>query len=251
MNTATVENKTMYTINAQNFFKIPGSPIAYWVSKNVLNAYRNENLDVVAQPRHGLATSDNARFLRLWHEVNLCKVSLNSNADVTKKWFPMNKGGEFRKWYGNNDWIINYENDGKELKDFAITIYKCSSRTIQNTQFYFKKGLTWSALTSGGFSVRFTAGGALFGSGGYCAFADDEKLFYILALMNNKVNNIFVSIVSPTLNYEVGHIKTIPVIYDESRLKDVDYIVEDNIQKTKTDWDSFETSWEFKKHPLI
>lgn len=251
MNTAIAENKIMYTVNAQNFSKIPGSPIAYWVSGRVIDAYDNANLDAVAQPRHGLATSDNARFLRLWYEVCLCKVSLCADVDKTKKWFPMNKGGEFRKWYGNNDWIINYENDGKELKDFAISIYKCSSRTIQNTQFYFKKGLTWSALTSGNFSVRFTVGGALFGSGGYCAFVDDEKLFYILALMNNKINSIFISIVSPTLNYEVGHIKTIPVIFSEGKEGDVNSIVEDNIREAKTDWDSFETSWDFKKHPLI
>lgn len=111
----------------------------------------------------------------------------------------MNKGGAYRKWYGNLEWVINYENDGLEIKDYAISIYRCSSRTIQNTQFYFKKSLTWSALSSGTFSVRWSDEGAIFGSGGYSAFCEDQIIEYILGLMNSKVNSIFVQIVSPTL----------------------------------------------------
>lgn len=240
-----------YETNTMNFTQIPGHPISYWASDNVVKSYKHKNLDNIAQPRHGLATSDNNRFLKLWHEVDIEKTSVYGLCDYSKKWYPLNKGGAYRRWYGNNEWLINYENDGKELKEFAISIYKCSSRTIQNTQFYFKKGLTWSALTSGEFSVRYSNEGFLFGSGGYSAFANDEILLYILALMNNKVNKIFISLVSPTLNYEVGHIKTIPVIIDEKQHPIVDSITEDNIIESKKDWDSFETSWDFKKHPLI
>lgn len=240
-----------YEMNPNNFSKIPGSPIAYWASNSVVAAYKNLNLENVAQPRHGLATSDNDRFLKLWYEVDSNKTSIYGNNNFSPKWFPMNKGGAYRKWYGNNEWLINYENDGKELKDFAISIYRCSSRTIQNTQFYFKKGVTWSALTSGGFSVRFSKEGAIFGSGGYSAFTTEDKLLYILALMNNKVNKVFISLVSPTLNYEVGHIKTIPVILDSKRHDKIDEITSNNIGLSKSDWDSFETSWDFKKHPLI
>lgn len=240
-----------FECNINNYLTIPGSPLAYWASSSVIAAYNNLNLDKVAQPRHGLATSDNARFLRLWFEININNSSLSATPDYSKKWYPMNKGGDYRRWYGNNEWVINYENDGKELKDFAISIYKCSSRTIQNTQFYFVKGLTWSALTSGSFSVRYTPGGALFGSGGYCAFSEDNKLKYILALMNNKVNVLFLSFVSPTLNYEVGHIKSIPVIINEDYHTTVDAFVDNNINLSKEDWNSFETSWDFKKHPLI
>lgn len=252
MNTAVIEinDKVMYTANAKNYERIPGSPIAYWASDKVVRAYENVTLDDVAQPRHGLATSDNARFLRLWFEVENIKSSLSSVPDFSKKWFPMNKGGESRKWYGNNDWLINYEHDGQELKEFAISIYKCSSRTIQNTQYYFKKGLTWSALTSGMFSVRYTDG-AVFGSGGYSAFANESLLLYILALMNSKVNELFISLVSPTLNYEVGHIKTIPVIEREDKIKEINSLTVDNISISNREWDSFETSWDFKKHPLI
>lgn len=240
-----------YEAVQDNFEKIPGSPVAYWVSKTVLNAYKNKNLNEVAQPRHGLATSDNARFLRMWYEVESEKTNLWKKQNRTKKWYPMNKGGAYRKWYGNLEWVINYENDGLEIKDYAISIYRCSSRTIQNTQFYFKKSLTWSALSSGTFSVRWSDEGAIFGSGGYSAFCEDQIIEYILGLMNSKVNSIFVQIVSPTLNYEVGHIKTIPVIFDEEKHGMVDEKVGNCIRFSKIDWDSFETSWDFQCHPLI
>ena len=157
----------------------------------------------------------------------------------------------FRKWYGNLDWVINYEDDGKELKNFAISIYRCSTRTIQNTQFYFQESLTWSALTSGDFSVRWSDIGALFGSGGYSAFVTSDMVKYILALMNNKVNAVFIKIVSPTLNYEVGHIKTIPVCISEKYHDDVNALVDRCIYLSKQDWDSFETSWDFEGHPVV
>lgn len=240
-----------YTADQSNFLKIPGSPVAYWASERSLSTYAAPNMDCIAQPRHGLATSDNNRFLKLWHEIDINKGSLTIRCDKSKKWFPMSKGGSFRRWYGNLEWVINYENDGKEIKDFAISIYKCSSRTIQNTQFYFQEGLTWSALTSGGFSVRWQEQGALFGSGGYCAFTDENIQKYILALMNSKVTGAFIQFVSPTLNFEVGHIKTIPVVIDKKNHAKVDELVLDNIRISKQDWDSFETSWDFVTHPFI
>ncbi len=239
-----------YEQSADNFSKIPGAPVAYWASQKALLTYQNPNMDSVAQPRHGLATSDNDRFLKLWHEIDINKGSLQRRCQKDKKWFPMSKGGSFRRWYGNLEWVINYENDGKEIKDFAISIYKCSSRTIQNTQFYFQEGLTWSALTSGGFSIRWQEKGALFGSGGYCAFVDDSLRLYVLALLNSKVTGAFAQFVSPTLNYEVGHIKTIPVVVTEDS-KHVTKYVWDNISLSRYDWDAFETSWDFKRHPLV
>lgn len=241
-----------YETYSSNFPRIKGTPItSYWATEKVYEAYSSTNLDEIAKPRHGLATSDNARFLKLWFEVDVNKASLHERCMLDRKWFPMNKGGSFRKWYGNLEWVINYENDGKELKDFAISIYKCSTRTIQNTQFYFKESLTWSALTSGAFSVRWSEEGALFGSGGYSAFVDPDKIYYVLALMNSKVNSVFIKIVSPTLNYEVGHIKTIPVVIDKEQHLVVDGLVESNISISRADWDSFETSWDFQRHPLI
>ena len=240
-----------FIANEQQFSDITGSPIAYWASDVARSAYLSENLDMIAQPRHGLATSDNDRFLKLWFEVDFGKTSTINRCDYSKKWFPMSKGGSFRKWYGNLEWLINYEHDGKEIKDFAISIYKCSSRTIQNTQFYFKEGLTWSALASGGFSVRWQERGALFGSGGYCTFVDPELIYYILALMNSKATGAFIQFVSPTLNYEVGHIKTLPVVINYAIKPQIDDLVKNNVSISHNDWDSSETSWDFQRHPLV
>jgi hypothetical protein len=225
--------------------------VAYWASDEARKSYKFNNLDKLAQPRHGLATSDNDRFLKLWHEVDIGKTSTITRCDLSKKWFPMSKGGNYRKWYGNLEWVINYEENGKELKEYAISIYKCSSRTIQNTQFYFQEGLTWSALTSGDFSVRWQEMGALFGSGGYCAFSDDSMRMYILGLMNSKVTGAFIKFVSPTLNYEVGHIKTIPVKIVEEKHSVIDNLVNHSVDLSRSDWDSYETSWDFQRNPLI
>ncbi len=240
-----------YSIESSKFYEIGGEPFAYWASDVARNAYKNPNMDQVAQPRHGLATSDNDRFLKLWHEVDINKASIITKCDKNKKWFPMNKGGSFRKWYGNLEWIINYEHDGEELKEYAISLYKCSTRTIQNTKYYFEEGLTWSALASGGFSVRWSDVGALFGSGGYSAFVSNDKQNYILALLNSKATGAFIQFVSPTLNYEVGHIKTIPVVIDAQRHVQVDELVKNNIDISKCDWDSFEISWDYKHHPFM
>lgn len=231
---------------------IQGNPFtAYWASEKTLKAYSSPNLGQIAEPRHGLATSNNNLFLKKWYEVSIKKCSvydLKNHNDY--KWFPMNKGGSYRKWYGNNEWLINYENDGFEIKKYAADIYKSASRTIQNTKYYFKQSLTWSALTSGNFSVRWSNEGAIFGSGGYSAFVDDEDIYYILALMNSKVNSIFIKIVSPTLNYEVGHIKTIPVVMENATKDRVNDISKKLVRLSQNDWDAFETSWDFKKHPL-
>ena len=241
-----------YETQQSNFSKIPGCPIAYWASEGTRNAYAfAKSMEAVAQPRHGLATSDNDRFLKLWHEIDIVKSSLQERCHFDKKWFPMSKGGSYRKWYGNLEWIINYEHDGREIKEYAISIYKCSSRTIQNTQYYFQEGITWSALTSGEFSVRWQEQGALFGSGGYCAFSNCNCRFFILALLNSKVTKVFIQFVSPTMNYEVGHIKTIPVFAGTMHDVEIDAFSKGNIALSKTDWDSYETSWDFKKHPLI
>ena len=211
----TDKSKNFFRVSAKDFKKIPGSPIAYWTNQNMLQAFECETMRAVAEPRHGLATSNNDLFLKQWQEVDFCKIT-TWNSPV-KKWFPMNKGGSFRRWFGNFDWIINYENDGFEIKHYASNIYGCSSRTIQNTAFYFKEGITWSALTSGRFSVRYTPAGAIFGSGGYCAFPSIENLYYIQALLNSVIAECFLSLVSPTLNFEVGHIKTVPVIFSENK----------------------------------
>ena len=239
-----------YTAQQDNFKKIPGAPVAYWVSERMIADYAFPPIGETIIPRHGLATSDNNRFLKLWFEIENNKASLIRKCDYTKKWYPMNKGGAYRKWYGNLDWVINYENDGKEIKEYAIELYKCSSRTIQNTQFYFKEAITWSALTSGSLSFRWSDVGAVFGSGAHCAFAEDgETLLYGLALLNGKVSDAYLKVISPTLNTNVDDIRATPFI--EKKKNDVAAQTRECITISKSDWDSFETSWDFKKHPMI
>ncbi|WP_313567384.1 BREX-1 system adenine-specific DNA-methyltransferase PglX [Acetoanaerobium noterae] len=250
---AFLAHQNMHTAIKENFSKIPGSPIAYWASKKIIDCfYYDEKLTQLCEPRSGLSTSDNDRFLRLWYEVNKNKTSIyRKKRYAISKWIPMNKGGSFRRWYGNNEWVINYENDGKEIKGYASKLYKSYTRTIKNIKYYFKESLTWSALTSGVLSVRYSPEGFIFGSGGYSAFIDNEYKFLILSLLNNKVSSIFLKSLSPTLNFEVGHLKSIPVKLKNDKKESIDNVTISCIEKSKTDWDSFETSWDFRKHPLI
>ncbi len=242
--------KNRYTATQDNFAKIPGSPVAYWVSDRTYRTYEYPPVGNTIVPRHGLATSDNNRFLKLWYEIDINRGSLINRCEYNKKWFPMNKGGSYRKWYGNLEWVINYEDDGLEIKEYATKLYKSASRTIQNTQFYFLEGITWSALTSGALSFRWSDVGAIFGSGAHCAFApDSETLLYGLALLNGKVSASYLRIVSPTLNTNVDDIRATPYIEKEKRL--VVDLVRHCISLSRTDWDSFETSWDFQRHPLV
>ena len=247
---AFLSGKGAFFAQQDNFSKIPGSPVAYWVSNQVYGTYSYPPIGKTIIPRHGLATSDNNRFLKLWFEVLIEKTSIQRRCEFKKKWFPMNKGGAFRKWYGNLEWVINYENDGQEIKDYAIKLYKSSSRTIQNTQFYFKESITWSAVTSGALSFRWSEVGAIFGSGAHCAFApDSDTLLYGLALLNGKVSAAYLNVISPTLNTNVDDIRATP--YIEKDKETVVATVRKCISLSKTDWDSFETSWDFKRHPLL
>lgn len=248
--TAFLSGKGIYYAKQENYEIVPGAPVAYWVSKNIYQTYNYPPVGNTIVPRHGLATSDNNRFLKLWFEIDINKGSLIERCDYTKKWFPMNKGGSYRKWYGNLEWVINYENDGLEIKDFATQLYKSASRTIQNTQFYFLEGITWSALTSGALSFRWSDVGAIFGSGAHCAFAPDSNtLLYGLALLNGKVSSAYLSIVSPTLNTNVDDIRATP--YIEKKKDSVVELVKDCVSISRADWDSFETSWDFKEHPFV
>lgn len=245
-------NKIYYPNIAQDSFEeIPGYSIGYWVSLHTINSYsKYPPLGNFIIPRHGLATSDNNRFLKLWHEVDKNKINPLGTYFTCKKWYPMNKGGKFRKWYGNWDWVINYENDGQEIKEYAIQLYKCASRTIQNTQFYFKESITWSALSSGTIAFRYTPIGAVFGSGAHCAFAENtEVLKYGLALMNSKILDSYLKIVSPSLNTNVEDVRITPYIQQEKN--NIVTITDDSISISQQDWDSHETSWDFETNPLL
>lgn len=237
-----------FLINQEKFLKIPGIPIAYSMSENILAAFNNGKIiESFCSPKQGLATADNNRFLRYWHEVKSKKICFNAESrEESKKsgckWFPYNKGGGFRKWYGNNEYVINWENDGLELRNYKGSV-------LRSPHFYFKECLSWSKITSGKFSMRYIPSGYLFDVAGCSLFTDKDKLDYMLAYLNSKPNSKILSIISPTLNYEVGHIASLPIIFTENNL--ISSMVQQNISISKSDWDSFETSWDFKLHPLL
>lgn len=243
-----------YTATSDNFAKIPGSPVAYWVSDNFFKAFQDgKPLVSLADPKQGLATADNNRFLRLWYEVVSGRIgftcaSIEDSVSSGKKWFPYNKGGEFRKWYGNNDYTVNWENDGNEIRNFGDGTGYIRSRA-QNTQYYFKPAVTWSKISSGSIAFRFKPEGHIFDVAGTSIFANPDLELYLLGFNNSVVALTIASVLSPTLNYEVGHIASFPII--EQRADEVKSIVSQNINLSRTDWDSFETSWDFKQHPLL
>ena len=204
-----------------------------------------------------MATSDNNRFLRYWFEVEIHKICYDANdeevAEKSKcKWFPYNKGGSYRKWYGNNEYLINWENNGLEVKALATKLYKCVTRTIKNIQFYFKQGITWSTLSSGNFSARYCGEGFLFDTkGSTCFFDDEDKINYCIAFLNGKVANELLKVLAPTMDFNAGAIARLPVKYDTEKKTRIDELVQSCIDVSKVDWDSFETSWDFKTHPLV
>ncbi|UWG97286.1 BREX-1 system adenine-specific DNA-methyltransferase PglX [Dehalobacter sp. DCM] len=238
----------LFETNEDNFSKISGSPIAYWISNTILNSFNNQNLLDVSKPCKGIDTGDNNRFLRFWFEVSLLKQYIPNGKVVTssdlerKKWFPYNKGGSFRKWYGNNEYLLDWSNNGNTLRAF-------SGSNLRNKDYYFKKGITWSTVTSGSLSLRYFDYGFLFDNGGCCLFTD-ANLLYIQGLLNSKVTKELMSI-SPTINCQPGDIGRIPIIVSDTWKTRIEELVQQNINICKMDWDSYETSWDFQKHPLL
>ena len=251
-------NERWHTAKQSNFSKIPGSPVAYWVSKKFYFAFEHGNLlENIAHPKKGLATTDNGRFLRLWQEISEGTFGIGFKTakaawDSGKKWFPINKGGEYRRWYGNKEYVVNWQCDGKEMKEAVVKRYNGGSYTkeIRSESRYFQNSITWSALTAGTSSFRRSDCGALFDSAGSSMFPE-KNWKYLIALLNTKVVNQILGVINPTLNYGAGSIANIPVVFDELYSQNIEQIAEENVELSKTDWDAFETSWDFKKHPLV
>lgn len=240
-----------FAAKQENFSKIPGSPVAYWVSENIIRAFENGRLlGEIASSKQGIATADNNRFLREWYEVNVEKILFDcSTHEESKtspaKWYPYNKGGEFRKWYGNNDYVVNWQYDGAELRNFKKSV-------IRNPNFYFMPCFSWSLISSSVAAFRYKPKGHIFDVAGMSCFSND-KLHYLLALCNSSCAMKVLEVIAPTINYQCGDIANIPVIIPDSDEVEnhVKELVKDNIDSCKTDWDYYEVSWDFEKHPLI
>ena len=234
-----------YAADQSNFSKIPGSPVAYWVSDKVFSIFsENNELRSICAVKVGLQSGDNNRFYKFWPEVCFSAINRGErNALRNPKWFPCIRGGVFKKWYGNQDSIINWENDGAQIKT-------CKSAVIRNTQFYFYENISWSEISSGGISFRYNYEGSIFDQKGPCCICKNHSdLIYLCGLLNSKPTQTILNILCPTLDYSVGPVSTLPIVMTQE-FKVVE-LSQNNIELAKTDWDSYETSWDFKRHPLV
>lgn len=246
-----------YRKNQESFIKIPGTPIAYWTSDRMINSYTEGMLlKEVASPKTGMTTADNNRFLRIWYEVSYQKIGFNmQNKDDAlnskKKWFPYSKGGGYRKWRGFDEYVVNWENDGFDIKNNLDDKGKRLA-SVRSEDKYFLPCITWSAVTSYKFSSRIVDQGRIFDSGGSSIFPHKD-IFFLQGVLNNKITENHLSISNPTLNFQPRDIASIPVIYPPNQLlkENIENLVKNNCRISETDWNSFETSWAFKKHPIL
>lgn len=255
------KDKNKYNIflkNNKDFEKIPGYSIAYWVSDSIGKIYTtSKKVSDYGVACVGLQTSNNNRFLRKWFEVSFKKIghnfdSIDSAKKSLYKWFPYNKGGGFRRWYGSGDDIVNWENNGEEIRKYNeyLNSSRSSNIGIANTQYYFKESGTWG-LVSNNFSVRYSPQGAIFDTGGSSVFINNGLLKYIIGFFNTLIAQQLLLVQNPTLNFQPGNVSNLPIIVDNKYKSTIEQIVDINIELVKDDWDSFETSWDFKIHPLI
>lgn len=225
-------------VSTDNFSKIPGSPVAYWVSSAYFKALSGTTAGDFAKFCKGMDTGENDRFLRLWHEIDGEKMY------YPNKWVPYNKGGAFRRWYGNNEYVLNWENQGAEVKAFK-------GSNIRNLNTYLRDGMTWSTTSSGPISIRWCYGNFIYDSKGCMAFAkDSDDSMYLLGAMNTKAYQEFMRVITPTIDYNPGPVSRGAIVQNQNH-SEINKRVEDCIFLSKSDWDSFETSWDFKRHPLV
>lgn len=248
------DGKHIYYPNVEqmNFEKIPGAPFGYWLSDKTTTLIHDNNYFIsnVMITREGMATADNPRFLRNWEEVDFNKISFNATScDDGYKWYPYNKGGGYRKWFGLNNLIVNYENDGYEIKNNIDTETGRIRSHNYNGVYGLQQGATWSAISSGSISVRYSPKGFLFDSKGSMGFSKD--LLSVIGLINSNASMAFLKYISPTLDFKPGHIIQIPFIRGTETIEAINNIAEQNISISKSDWDAHETSWDFQRNELL
>ena len=241
-----IKNDRLSVISINDFKSIPSQPIAYWTNRNTISLFKDynkigDNCDV----KKGLSSAKDDYFLKRWSEVDLNKTSLIYSEN--KKWYPINKGGSYRRWYGNNEYIINWENNGFELKNFKNSV-------LRNEAYYFKKGISWTYITNGYFNSRAFDKDFIISAAGPGIYVNDNKYMYTLGLLNSRVSQYLIDLIGgETITYEVGEVANIPMIFngENEDYKKVDKFVRECIEISRVEWDSFETSWNFKKHPII
>ena len=255
-----VSSKYTFTIKQKVFCEYPDSRMIFWETEAFQKTFMvGKKLEEVCQPRQGMATTNNDLFLRLWHETSINRIGFGyhdeDEAETSGlKWFPYNKGGGFRKWYGNNEYIVNYEYRGKTICDYIDNTPGArvgSNGRVINRQFFFNKSITWSDICGSTFAARSCPNGFIFDVKGSSAFVSPSLYEYILAFLNTKVNTNLLNGLNPSVTTQVGDLKQLPFISEESYLPLVQQIVNEEVELSKSDWDSYETSWDFKRNPLV
>lgn len=241
----------------ENFSTIPGAPVAYWIGKTVLESFKHSAIGDIAYGRQGMTTTDNNKYLRLWFEVNISNIGfgMKSRADsiaCQRKWFPYNKGGAYRKWFGNNEYIVFYYDDGKELIDLVSKKYPRISDPefiIKNRNCYFRPGIEWSDLTTGSFGARIVQGGFIFDACSPTLFITGNCSYtYLLSFLNSKVFSVYTEFLCPTMHFNICDVLKVPLLSASKGRAEA--LAEQNIPLSASDWNSFESSWDFKRHPL-
>ena len=257
---AFLEGKGRYIACQNTFSKIPGAPVAYWASEALLNDFeRGIMLGEIATPKQGIATTDNNRFVRFWSEVQYQNIGFGYGtpdlaAESEIKWFPLNKGGEFNRWYGNRHYLVNYQYDGKEIKENVLKKYpylKTPDFVVKNSGYYFRQCISWSKISTSKVCFRFYETGFIFSDAGMAIFVDSDKIMYLFGLLNSKVSYAILQTIAPTTNFESGHMEKIPIREEVFGRTEIRNLVEDVIDISKLDWDAFETSWDFEEHPMV
>ena len=235
-------------VSQSNFKKIPGCPLGYWVSNSIYKAFEQEKVEAHCKPKKGVDSPPNDYFLKMWFEVDYSSIGFNC---ITKEaflkgentWVPVTKGGRFRKWFGNNDYVLLWKNNGEEVKNNE-------KANVRNEQFFFSKSLTWTDLSSGVPSFRYNECGFIPNVAGPCVFDIDDNYAYIISLLNSKPVEIILKITAPTMHFNVGAISSLP--YFECIEKDrIELLSKENISLSKSDWDAHETSWDFRENELV
>ena len=246
-----LQKRWIYQCKMDDFLKLPNYIITYKLSRKSFKLLsESDSIGKYATARQGMATADNNRFLRFWHEISekyftRCVKAITGTTQSNEKWVPYSKGGEYRKWYGNNEYVVNWQYNGAEIRHFKKSV-------VRNPDYFFRRGLTWTALTAGNFSMRYLPEGFSFDSMGPVCFVYDEKdIWYVLAILNSCIGKLFLNVLCPNFKFDQKPLENVPVAFDEKRKGTVSELSKNNVNISKRDWDSFETSWDFKKHPLV
>lgn len=243
------DNKLVYRATARDLANLPGSLIAYWINNTVRELFSKNSLGELAKPRQGLKTGNNDHFLKFWFEVQENSIALSQNKD-NKKWFPCNKGGDFRKWYGNLLFVLNWQNNGYEIINYFDETGRQRSRP-QNIEYFFKEGITWNSVSTNLFGMRYSQDIMAFESSGSCCFPPKDYLLPILGIGNSKIGNYFLSFLSPTMTFSEGGIAKIPILDKDTLFKIDTSTLNQCISIARRDWDEFEIAWDYQLSPIL